>query len=131
MDITKKDIIVSLAKIINYLEAGEANNYASTDGILKDHIYLDIVKVRDYMYKHPDYGPDFRNEYLSRYLTVKHPKGEFVADSFTGKVVFKNISDDAHSVDKTIKQFNLDEWKRYYNKDVPAELFVLDLGVWL
>lgn len=131
MDIAKKDFTVSLVKIISYLETDEKRDYESIDGISNDHIYLDIVKVRDYMSKHPDYGPDFRNDYYPRHLTVKHPKGEFVADSSTGNVVFKNIIDDAYVMDKKIKRFNLDEWKRYYNKDIPAELFVLDLGVWL
>lgn len=129
MNITKKDFAVSLAKMINYVETDEAADYH--DG-LKGHIYLDIVKVRDYMLQNPDYKEDFGEEYLpQQYLKVSNPHGEFIVDPSTGKVVFKNLSDDAGSTDRKIVKFDLEEWKKYYNKELPEEVYSLDLGCWL
>lgn len=155
MSITKQQFAVSLAKIINYLEADEAKNYASTDGVLNDHIYFDILKVRDYMLRVPDYKSDFSKEYLQhcpgdpntcgydKYkdkdcVVVESSHGEFYADLNTGEVIGKDICCDKQPTPDgcnheyaQVKNFDFEEWKRFYKVTIPPQLDILDLGYWL
>lgn len=131
MSITKQQFAVSLAKIINYLEADEAKNYAATDGVLKDHIYLDIAKIRDYMRNASDYEPYFNNEYLPQYLVIESSSGEFIVDLATGVVMTRDLCNDAPDDYKNIDKFDLNAWRNFYEAPIPPHLDILDLGYWL
>lgn len=111
MSITKQQFAVSLAKIINYLKADEKKDYESTGGASCDHIYLDIVTVKNFMLNNPDFKSDFKDEYLSRHtdahsidteckynecegmdcVVIESSHGTFYADLVTGEVIKRDI----------------------------------------
>lgn len=157
MSITKKDFAISLAKIINYTEGDEAENYEDwvRDGDSGDHIYSHILKARDYMLGNPEYKSDFSEEYLQRRpgnpntdkydkykdkdcVVIESSHGAFYADLKTGEVIGKDICCDKQSAPNDcnqeytqIKNFDFEEWKRFYKVTIPPQLDILDLGYWL
>lgn len=122
MDIAKKDFTVSLVKIINYLETDEKRDYESIDGISNDHIYLDIVKARDYMLENIDHEPDFSNEYLSHRLVLESSVGVFIASLATGTVISRVHCDDDPENYKYNEKFDLNEWRYFHKKGIPPQL---------
>lgn len=111
-----------MAKIINYLEADDKRDYESTADISKDHIYLDIVKARNYMLEYLDHEPDFSNEYLSHRLVLESSVGVFIASLATGTVISRVLCDDDPDDYKNIEKFDLNEWRYFHKKGIPPQL---------
>ncbi len=60
--------------------------------------------------------------------------GEITADKETGNVIKIDLTCDCKHNEQcinNIKQFDVNEFKMYYSKEIPESVDILDLGYWL
>lgn len=62
-------------------------------------------------------------------LIVTSSNGTLEVNKVTGKILHRDITEPGNGLEE-ITQFDLGEWVKEYEKEVPDELDILDLGYW-